>query len=585
MFKSLLIIFLFFTYLNLSAQNDSIYIGFDYNHDEAQNCSFRYCMNDKYKISKRDSVWFDLPGFKFIQPIDQQFCKILTVSAFRHEMAKYPIYSYEPRALFEITRKQVDSIRNLEKNYIKEREKIYALLPEVNDQKIDSLVRHEIKLNENGSYSGQEIIDAVFLHEKQLRYFMNGNYFDVYPNRLDSLNSAYKKIREKEIQPKVDEFMQPYYISQTEITNFEYKEFVNWVRDSIAFHALYDSLPNNEAIALLNVSKREKKNLNPNLKNDNLMKYGFNYKLTIYNDPKYIPYLTFMYYPQPERFYKRREIDTRKLIYKKFDGSFIAIYPDTCQFAIDDEYTFHNPLTSMYFWHPAYDKYPVQSISYDQILAFCEWKQNVMNQIYKLYGLEISYSLPSLFEYEMTNKFNQPHYGKHHLENFSNVNYFSNYRKFGSGINYLFKTYYLNSYKNSNNDNDYNKIENESCTLDEVYWLKLKQWIKSNLNDGQIFFLNGNISEYSSTPVTKEMIDYYQIDKTDIDIHHLENYCLVLGSNARMDVIDKTGNQNNVLFYKQIIRKDKPGAYFGFRPVIRVKNINPNLNKKYLVSH
>ncbi len=143
----------------------------------------------------------------------------------------------------------------------------------------------------------------------------------------------------------------------------------------------------------------------------------------------------------------------------------------------------------------------------------------------------------------------------------------------------------MTSYKNSNNDNDDNKIENESCTLDEIYWLKLKQWVKSNLNDGQIFFLNGNVSEYSSTPVTKEMIDYYQIDKTDIDINHLEKYCLVLGSNARMDVIDKTGNQNNAIFYKQLIRKDKPGVYFGFRPVIRVKNINANLNKKYLVSH
>lgn len=583
MSKSLLIIFLFFTYLNLSAQNDSLRIEFDYNRDENTNCSFRYCMNDKYKVSKRDSVCFDLPGFKFIQPIDQQFCKILTVSAFRHEMANYPIYCYEPKALFEITRKQVDSIRNLEKNYYKEREKIYALLPQIEDPKIDSLARLEMKLNENGSYYGQQIMDAVFLHEKQLRYFIEGEYFDVYPKKLDSLNSLYKKIREKEIQPKVDEFMQPFYISQTEITNFEYKKFVNWVKDSIAFNTLYDSLPKSEAIALLNVSKREMKKLNPELKRENLLKYGFNYKLSIYNDPKYIPYLTFMYYPQPERFYKRREIDTKKLIYKKSDSSFIAVYPDTLEVmkSCENDDIKLQPIVQMYFWHPAFDNYPVRSISYNQVIAFCEWKQNKMNQLYKQEGFEISYSTPSLFEYEMSNKFNQPQYGKHHVENLPNDNYNLFNRTAFDQHGFLFKVRYRRL--NTIEDNQ-NKEKHNYNSLDEVYILKLKQWVNSNLNDGQIYFLNGNVSEYSSTPITREMIDYYQIDSTGIDLNHLENYCLVLGSNARMDIIDKTGNQNNAIFYKQIIRKDKPGAYFGFRPVIRVKNVNPKLNRKYLVN-
>jgi formylglycine-generating enzyme required for sulfatase activity len=581
MFKPLLVALYILITANILSQNDSIYIGFDYNHDEILKYSSRYCMNDVYRVPKRDSLWLNIPNFKYIQPIDQQFCKTLTVSAFRHEMTKFPIFKYEAKALFEITKREVDSIRNLEKNYYSPRKKIYAFLPQTEDNKIDSLARFEIIFNENGSYSGQKIIDAVLTHEDQLRYFTEGKYFDVYPNKLDSLNSLYKKIRDSEIQPKVDDFIQPFYFSQIEITNNEYREFVNWVKDSIAFHALYDSLPNNEAIALLNVSKREKKKLNIESKLENLKKYGFNYQLSIYDNPDYIPFLTFMYYPQPERFFSRREIDKRKLIYKKSDGDSIAIYPDTLQIikSSNNPDMFIDALVQMYFWHPAYDYYPVQSISYNQILAYCEWKQQKLNELYKDFGLEISYSIPTIYEYEMANKFNQPHYGKHYLENYSNEKYISYNRKGHDEGGFLFKGYY-----GSSGNIGIRQSEASECTLDEVYFLKRDLWVNSNLNDGQIFFLNGNVSEYSSVPVTKDLIEYYGIDTTGVDLQHLENYCLVLGSNARMDVIDKTGNQNNAIFYKQIIRKDTPGAYFGFRPVIRIKNINPALNKKYLES-
>lgn len=34
---------------------------------------------------------------------------------------------------------------------------------------------------------------------------------------------------------------------------------------------------------------------------------------------------------------------------------------------------FHDPLTNMYAWHPAYDNYPVVNISYEGAVAYCKW--------------------------------------------------------------------------------------------------------------------------------------------------------------------------------------------------------------------
>ena len=45
----------------------------------------------------------------------------------------------------------------------------------------------------------------------------------------------------------------------------------------------------------------------------------------------------------------------------------------------DFTYSFNEPMTNMYFWHPAYDEYPVVGITWKQARAFCQWRTNLLN--------------------------------------------------------------------------------------------------------------------------------------------------------------------------------------------------------------
>ena len=123
-----------------------------------------------------------------------------------------------------------------------------------------------------------------------------------------------------------------------------------------------------------------------------------------------------MYLTEGERFFRRKEVDTRKLTYeydwvdllqaakksnrynfetKKYEGvvydlegkereikdrsAFIMkdqvnVYPDTLCWIADFTYSFNEPWTEMYFWHPGFDQYPVVGVSWKQATAFCIWR-------------------------------------------------------------------------------------------------------------------------------------------------------------------------------------------------------------------
>lgn len=176
--------------------------------------------------------------------------------------------------------------------------------------------------------------------------------------------------------------VQAFYMDETEITNNEYRQFVYWVRDSIA-HLLIGE--------------------------DHLLEEGeygerINWDEYIeYDDEEYMEVLEEMYLPEHERFYRRREIDTRKLNFEYFwidlkaaarkenreqgmkDRSvfikrdIINVYPDTLAWIHDFTYSFNEPMTNMYFWHPAFDDYPVVGVTWKQARAFCIWRTQLLN--------------------------------------------------------------------------------------------------------------------------------------------------------------------------------------------------------------
>lgn len=229
-----------------------------------------------------------------------------------------------------------------------------------------------------------------------------------------------------------------FWMDETEITNNEYRQFVFWVRDSLAYRMLGEQI---DAYFISEDMYGEP--IDPPFINwEEPINWTGEEERTILED---------LYYPEHERFYGRRDVDTRKLIYDYFwidykqaaqkftfenenrrhynektgqyDGeiynlegkrvpikdrsSFIMhdkvnVYPDTLCWIGDLSYSYNEPMTKMYFWAPAYDNYPVVGVNWKQASAFCIWRTNLMNNFLTSVGEPFvqDYRLPIEGEWE-----------------------------------------------------------------------------------------------------------------------------------------------------------------------------------------
>ena len=186
-----------------------------------------------------------------------------------------------------------------------------------------------------------------------------------------------------------------FYMDETEITNNEYRQFVVWVRDSIAHVILGEAGVEGHLI----LEDRFGNFLEP-------AKINWNTKIR-WNDQEEREILEEeMYLPDHERLNGRREFDTRKYVYKyqvldvqaasnksKREGDAegkrdrkeflsevsVPIFPDTLTWIHDYAYSFNDPFTKNYFFHPAFDDYPVVGINWKQAVAFTKWRTQMMN--------------------------------------------------------------------------------------------------------------------------------------------------------------------------------------------------------------
>ena len=196
-----------------------------------------------------------------------------------------------------------------------------------------------------------------------------------------------------------------FYMDETEITNNEYRQFVYWVRDSMVRRLLGDINP-------------EEYLIEENPETGELYDPPFlNWETEIdYEDEETVQTLEELYLPENERCFRKKEFDTRKLKYRYFwidlksaakkdysqeadptDASFanrqqgmndrsvyvreevINVYPDTLCWIHDFPYSYNEPLTQSYFWHPTYDHYPVVGVNWSQARAFCVWRSALFN--------------------------------------------------------------------------------------------------------------------------------------------------------------------------------------------------------------
>lgn len=163
-----------------------------------------------------------------------------------------------------------------------------------------------------------------------------------------------------------------FFMDDTEITNNEYRQFVHHVRDSIAHTIMGDFLEDdfgNEYI-------------------------DWDYELDWSDET-----LDEMYYQGDMAFDGKRELDTRQYNYKYewidwrraanskdvvrsnlIEKEEVNIYPDTLCFIKDFAYSYNEPYARNYFWHPAFDDYPVVGVNWKQAKAFCHWRTSIWNR-------------------------------------------------------------------------------------------------------------------------------------------------------------------------------------------------------------
>ena len=197
--------------------------------------------------------------------------------------------------------------------------------------------------------------------------------------------------------------IQGFFMDETEITNNEYRQFVNWVRDSIAHRELDQVIED---------SQNDQEPPQPIIDWDQEIDWA--------NDAEEGDgALDKMYYQGNERFAGRKEFDVTKFVfeYQWYDWQKAAhdktsnrtshihrekikVYPDTLAWIRDYAYSYNEPMTRNYFWHPAFDDYPVVGVNWKMAKAFCYWRGKLWDMYSDGDATTEDFRLPTESEWE-----------------------------------------------------------------------------------------------------------------------------------------------------------------------------------------
>lgn len=252
-----------------------------------------------------------------------------------------------------------------------------------------------------------------------------------------------------------------FWMDQTEITNNEYRQFIRWVRDSIVrFRLGEDGLV--EGYEMIDAANKEDPTFFDEyvaLNYPDSMQRRIDWEPMIewntqdYPTAEYTEIVESIYLPPEEQFMGGRMIDARQLNYSYFwinkqkaaqksnrvvydhndtdqdgesfgyrdyikgskefsdrssffEGGVINVYPDTLCWIHDFTYSYNDPMHDKYFWHPAFDDYPVVGINWKQARAFCNWRTKYRNDYLRKSGYftEQEFRLPTEAEWEYASR-------------------------------------------------------------------------------------------------------------------------------------------------------------------------------------
>jgi len=192
--------------------------------------------------------------------------------------------------------------------------------------------------------------------------------------------------------------MTGFYMDATEISNAEYRQFTDWVRDSMAHVQLGDFVDNADGTQRVDMRKR------------------INWR-----DQDLQDQLSSFYIPAEQSGWGKKEFDNSKLVYhyETFNyedaarnpdqprTSFISkndvkVYPDTTVWVRQFSYSYNEPIALQYNWFPAFNNYPVVGVNYNQANAFCDWRTHLWRserEKSKMY-MEGEFRLPNEMQWE-----------------------------------------------------------------------------------------------------------------------------------------------------------------------------------------
>jgi len=193
-----------------------------------------------------------------------------------------------------------------------------------------------------------------------------------------------------------------FWMDATEVTNNEYRQFTDWVRDSTAAKLMGFVKQGVDGVEQVDWKKAK------------TIKWG---------DKATIEKIDAMIVTPDNRIFGKKELDAKKIVYQSeiFDykaaannrdvtiprSAFIikepiAVYPDSLCWVRDFAYSYNEPMAKKYYSHPAFGNYPVVGITWKQATAFCEWRTSFLNSFLesKKKSSETDFRLPTEAQWE-----------------------------------------------------------------------------------------------------------------------------------------------------------------------------------------
>jgi gliding motility-associated lipoprotein GldK len=389
-----------------------------------------------------------------------------------------------------------------------------------------------------------------------------------------------------------------FYMDETEITNSEYRQFVNWVRDSTIRTRLAiaaDELGQSKDASGKSSKKggsiadyafvdadTTKMSVYDKYMNDNYYSVGtaddqyagrkLNHKAKIewktgqYPDEHYTEVMDSMYIPEAESYNGMRTLDVSKFKFKYswldiqaaakaktgkrkefFRKEEVGVYPDTTVWIKDFAYSYNEPMHNDYFWHQAYSDYPVVGVTWKQAKAFCAWRSLYHNADRKKRHKDNvnAYRLPTEAEWEYA--------ARGGLE--------SGTYPWGGPYAHNDRGCYLANFK---------PMRGDYAADQALYTVEAQSY---EANDYNLYNMAGNVAEWTDSsydPTAYEFVSTMNPNVSDI---------------KNMRKVTRGGSWKDVAYYLQVSTRDfeyadSARSYIGFRTIQDYMGTNVTGNAK-----